>query len=121
MAVHHQTQIAIGPVALKVLVADTPALRERGLSGLSSLGSADGMLFVFDQPDSGLWMKDMVFPLDIIWISSDLQVVDITEDAEPESYPHLFHSQEPAQFAVEVPAGFVKQHHISIGDRVAGS
>lgn len=105
---------------LRVLVADTPALRERGLSGMSRL-DADGMLFIFDQPDNGLWMKDMVFPLDIIWISPDLQVVDITEDATPESYPHLFHSQHPAQFAVEVPAGFVRQHHISIGDRVIGS
>ncbi len=117
-ATHNQANIDIGGVRLRVQVADTPSLRERGLSGRQSLEPFDGMLFVFDEP-STLWMKGMLFPLDIIWISSKGQVADLTENAHPDSYPHKFASRSPAEFAVEVPAGFIGQHHISIGDRVS--
>lgn len=117
-ATHNQAQIDIGGVRLRVQIADTPALRERGLSGRSSLAPLDGMLFVFDRP-STLWMKDMLFPLDIIWISPDGKVADVTEDAQPQSYPERFSSINAAMYAVEVPAGFVRQHHIGVGDRVS--
>lgn len=118
LSAHNQAQIDIGGVRLKVQIADTPAMRERGLSGRSTLEPFDGMLFVFDEP-STLWMKGMLFPLDIIWISPRGQVADITENARPDTYPQRFHSRTPAEFAVEVPAGFVRRHHISIGDRVS--
>ena len=118
-ATHNQAQIDIGGVRLKVQIADTPALRERGLSGRESLAPFDGMLFVFTEP-STLWMKGMLFPIDIIWISApNWQVADITENAEPQSYPKRFQSKSIAAYAVEVPAGFARQHNIGIGDRVS--
>ena len=117
-ATHNQASIDIGGVRLKVQIADTPALRERGLSDRSTLAPFDGMLFIFNEP-STLWMKDMLFPLDIIWISPRGQVADITENAQPDSYPRHFQSRTPAEFAVEVPSGFGRQHHIGIGDRVS--
>ena len=117
-ATHNQANIDIGGVRLKVQIADTPALRERGLSGRSSVDPFDGMLFVFDEP-STLWMKGMLFPLDIIWISPRGSVADITEGADPQSYPKHFGSRSTAEYAVEVPSGFVRAHHISIGDRVS--
>ncbi len=121
-ATHNQANIDIGGVRLRVQVADTPALRERGLSGRQSLEPYDGMLFVFDEP-STLWMKGMLFPLDIIWLARFPHgrdfVADITENAQPDSYPQKFHPSSPANSAVEVPAGFAQQHHISVGDRVS--
>ena len=117
-ATHNQANIDIGGVRLKVQIADTPQLRERGLSGRSSSAPFDGMLFVFDEP-STLWMKGMLFPIDIIWITPDGRVADITEDAQPDSYPQKFHSISVAQYAVEVPSGFIGQHRITIGDRVS--
>ncbi len=118
-ATHNHASIDIGGVRLKVQIADTPALRERGLSGRSSVDPFDGMLFKFPEP-STLWMKGMLFPLDIIWIGmAGNAVVDITQDAKPESYPERFKPRFPAELAVEVPSGFARAHHINIGDRVS--
>jgi uncharacterized membrane protein (UPF0127 family) len=117
-ATHNQASIDIAGVRLKVQIADTPDLRERGLSGRSSLAPFDGMLFVFDEP-STLWMKGMLFPLDIIWVSSKGHVADITEGAQPDSYPKRFSPATPTRYAIEVPAGFVRQHEIEAGDRVS--
>ncbi len=117
-ATHNQASIDIGGVRLRVQVADTPDARERGLSGRASLAPFDGMLFVFAEP-STLWMQGMLFPLDIIWISPKGFVADIIENVSPKSYPKRFSSRSPAEYAVEVPAGFVGQHNISIGDRVS--
>ena len=77
------------------------------------------MLFIFPTPaPRAFWMKDMRFALDIIWIGSDLRVVDITENALPESYPATFSPRAPAQFVLEVPAGLVPRYRIRPGMEV---
>ena len=63
--------IQVGDTKLVVEVADTEALRERGLSGRSSLHEGSGMLFVFEEEGAwGIWMKGMQFPIDIIFADS---------------------------------------------------
>ncbi len=49
--------------------ARSDAERKKGLSKRESLCGECGMLFVFEQPGQyAFWMKDMLFPLDIIWL-----------------------------------------------------
>src|SRR3989344_5288383 len=61
--------ISFGGVSLVTDVADTPELRQLGLSGKKSLEKDSGMLFVFDTTGIyGFWMKEMAFPIDVIWI-----------------------------------------------------
>ena len=63
--------------SLRLEVADTDASRTLGLSGRDSLDSGAGMLFTFDAPGIyPFWMKDMKFPLDMVWIDSG-KVVDV--------------------------------------------
>jgi len=63
--------------SLRLEVADTDATRTLGLSGRESLDSDAGMLFRFDSPGIyPFWMKDMKFPLDMVWIA-DGKVVDV--------------------------------------------
>jgi uncharacterized membrane protein (UPF0127 family) len=108
--------IDIGNSRIKALVANTPDLRERGLSGRTGLPSDSGMLFVFDTPSRyGFWMKDMEFPIDIIWISGD-RVVGIEKSLSPDSYPQIFYPEEDVNFVLEVPAGFSERHNINIAD-----
>ncbi len=60
----------------------------------------------------------MQFSIDIIWISEDLKVVDIKEEATPESYPESFAPKEGAKYVLEVGAGFSKLNNLKIGDSV---
>jgi len=76
---------------IKVDLALTEAQREQGLSGRQSLNENEGMLFVFDSPGNyPFWMKDMNFPIDIIWLSEDGSVIYIKKNALPESYPEAY-------------------------------
>ena len=78
--VRHDVTILMPKGALSVEVADTQASRELGLSGREKMGDDEGILFVFDTPGRyGFWMKDMQFPLDIIWINQNGVVVNMKE------------------------------------------
>ena len=64
-------------------IAEAPAELQKGLSGRDSLAEDKAMLFIFK--DKGLhafWMKDMKFPIDIIYIN-DNKIVSIVENAPP--------------------------------------
>lgn len=103
-------------VDLYVELADIPEKRSQGLSGRKELREDGGMLFVFDEPDIySFWMKDMNFPIDIIWIGEDLKIADITRNAKPESYPETFQSKKPAKYAIEVNAGWSLKNGVQIG------
>jgi uncharacterized membrane protein (UPF0127 family) len=111
-------------------LADTPAVRQRGLMFRRSLGPNEGMLFVFEQPGSyPFWMQNCLFPIDIIWLDADARVVSIAHAVPPcrlpgcdppcgsfdcPTYPH----DGQALYVVEVVAGFAKQHGVKVGDRV---
>jgi len=100
-----------------VAVADTPALRERGLSSYTGLGPEEGMLFVFPQDGAySFWMKDMLFPIDILWIDADGHIVHIERSVSPKSYPASFTPDSPARYVLEVPAGFSEEHGLTAGE-----
>jgi uncharacterized membrane protein (UPF0127 family) len=106
-------------ITITVTVADDEQERRQGLSGTPSLGELEGMLFVFESSARhGMWMKDMLIPLDMIWISDDLTIVHIEENVTPDSYPRIFSSREPARFVLETNASFVESFGITVGQKV---
>ena len=113
-------RVAINDRTYFVEVADTPESRMTGLMNRDNLGGADGMLFIFDTltPHS-FWMKDVRFPLDIVWINED-RVVYIVESAEPSpAPPHKNYTPtESANFVLELPSGTVLRDGIQIGAKV---
>lgn len=112
--------IFIRDIPIYVSVADTVEERQHGLSDITSLPERNGMLFVFDREGSyGFWMKDMLIPLDILWIDDELRVVHIERNVRPDSYPTMFSSPEPARFVLEVNAFFVSTFNIHEGDKVS--
>ncbi|MEK7478152.1 MAG: DUF192 domain-containing protein [Patescibacteria group bacterium] len=113
------TTILIGNTNLTIKIADTPAKRERGLSGTAPLTENEGMLFIFDQPNYyQFWMKDMNYPLDIIWVDNNYQIVDITPNLSPSTYPQTFTSKKSAGFVLEVSAGFSKKNQVRVGETI---
>lgn len=111
------TSVSIAGEKINVTIADTPTLQEKGLSGRKELKQNEGMLFIF--PESGMygfWMKEMLFPIDIIWIDANRRVVDAWGGATPDSYPQVRTPVAPAKYVLEVNAGFVKMYSIKRGD-----
>jgi uncharacterized membrane protein (UPF0127 family) len=108
----------VGDIPITVALANTPAQREQGLSGTRELPEGAGMYFVFDQPDlHGFWMKDMRYPIDIIWINQYGIIIAIDREVSPDTYPDVFYPPTPAKAVLEVPAGFSTAHNIDIGER----
>jgi uncharacterized membrane protein (UPF0127 family) len=113
-----KTEVRLGSGVFSAQLADTDAERIQGLSGVDRLGPADGLLMVF-QSDSewGIWMKDMNFPLDIVWLNNEKKVIYIVTDASPDlGTSKTFTPETPARYVLEVPAGTVKRAAIKIGD-----
>jgi uncharacterized membrane protein (UPF0127 family) len=111
--------ITINNVSVTVEVADTDVLREQGLSGHAPLEPGKGMLFVFSQDDMwGIWMKDMLFPIDIVWINQEGIVITVAHNVLPESYPlQSFYPTAPARYVLELPAGYSDTYGIAEGVR----
>jgi hypothetical protein len=111
--------VRLGNSLFRLEVADTFALHERGLSYRQSLAPQTGMLFTFNAPDMYyFWMKDMNFPIDIIWLDQNKKVVHIEHSLSPSTYPGSFGPDTPTQYVVEIPAGEAKQANVVIGDTV---
>ena len=105
-----------GGVSLRIEVATTSAAQERGLGGRESLPSDYGMLFVFAKDDKyGFWMKDMLVPIDIFWLDAQGQVVSISREVAPSSYPNVFYPSAPARYVLETVSGFAQTHSIVTG------
>lgn len=107
-------------VSLKTEIADTPYMQGKGLMFRQKMFLDSGMLFVFEKPkELKFWMKNTLMPLDMIFISEDLKIVNIVENARPcanrcEIYSSIF----PAKYTIETNAGFVRDNGIKIGDGV---
>lgn len=100
-------------------ISSTYKAKVQGLSGRLSLKKGEGMLFIF--PKDGLyafWMKDMNFPIDIIWLNAQKKIVSVSKTVTPESYPKTVTSSEPATYILEVPAGFADTHNITLDTTV---
>jgi len=101
-------------------IADTHPNRTKGLMFRKSLGSKKGMLFIFEQECiPSFYMKNVSFPLDMIWFSGDKKVVHIVESAPPCRVNCAIYTPDAnAKYTLEVNAGFVKKYDVKIGDSV---
>src|SRR4029077_6690395 len=95
----------------------------KGLGGRTGLGPNEGMLWMYDQAgEYRFWMKDMVIALDFVWIDQG-RIVDLTANVPPptgHSVTNLpiLQPKVPASNILEVRAGFIAAHGLSIDDPV---
>ena len=121
--VHNEKVIRIGGSDISVELARTSAEQARGLGGRSTLGAYSGMLFIFSDPTiPGFWMKDMNFPIDIIWISEN-RIIGVVENADPqigaaESELKVYTPPSSVDSVIELHAGAFKASHARVGDEV---
>jgi uncharacterized membrane protein (UPF0127 family) len=109
----------ISGISLKLKVASTPATQAKGYMGSDkSPQDNEGILFIYDEPQPlSFWMKDVKFPLDIIFFDTQLNYInhatmDTTEEVDEFNIPkHI--SDKPARFAVELPCGWCEKNMTS--------
>jgi uncharacterized membrane protein (UPF0127 family) len=87
----------------------TPTMLAKGLSGREKLAKGTGMLFIFDEiKKHSMWMPDMKFPLDVIWLDETLSVVHISYGLEPCADRRVCPSTDSmyaCKYAIEMNAG----------------
>jgi uncharacterized membrane protein (UPF0127 family) len=115
-------EVRVKDQTFKVIVADTLEEREKGLSNKNSLPEDQGMLFIFDSPEYySFWMKEMKFPIDIIFIANN-KVVSVYENVAPpdsENTPlPLYKPTVPADKVLEINGGLADEFGIQPGDTV---
>ena len=104
-------------------LAESPAQRGRGLTEVTDLGPADGMLFRWDEPaTSGFHMREVPIPLSIAWYGPDGSFVSTVEMApctqEPLSDCPVYVAADSYTEAIEVPAGALAELGIGPGSRL---
>lgn len=100
-------------------IASTPEQRVQGLSGKKYLPPNSGLLFIFDYPDNyGIWMKDMNFSIDIIWISDTNKIVGLEKSISPNTFPKVFYPKEKSLYVFEIAEGQAELLNLKIGDEV---
>lgn len=110
---------------IEVEVADTETERNRGLGGKEELKENEGMLFLFEAENitPSFWMKDMKFPIDIMWID-DGKIIKIDENVQPpesntpDTALKIYTPNQPIDTVLEVNAGFVKSNKIIVGNAI---
>jgi uncharacterized membrane protein (UPF0127 family) len=109
---------------LTVYMAVTNDQQVKGLSVRDHLKENEGMVFVYEQPTrQTFWMKDMKFPIDIIWLDSNGTVVHIEHNLQPciMTFAFMCPSYIPdddSLYVLETVAGFSKKHGIKVGTNV---
>ncbi len=110
--------IALGSKQYILEKVDKPEQLQLGLSGRESMPDNQGMLFVFpDYVEQCIWMKDMKFALDILWLDDESKIIFIENNVDPKSYPRQY-CHGPAKYVIELNDGEANTNNIAIGQKV---
>ncbi|MFA7252875.1 MAG: DUF192 domain-containing protein [Candidatus Paceibacterota bacterium] len=115
-------QGSVGEIIIKnstweVEVVTDNAQKETGLSNRKTLYSKKGMLFVFDKSAKQIfWMKDMLIPIDIIFLDENWKIVLIETNLQPQTFPKTFGSNVKSKYVLEINAGEAELYDLRVGD-----
>ena len=102
----------------KVYVASDIVTRQNGLMNIKNLPQDHGMLFIFKKSQLvNMWMKDTLIPLDMIFIDKNNLIVNIAENAKPNSL-EIISSIYKVDKILELNAGIIDKFNIKINDYV---
>lgn len=112
-------KLEINGTMIDIEIAAGIKQKTKGLSGRNDLQEKQGMLFAYDKPQIiSIWMKNMLFSIDIVWIDENFKIIHIENNVQPDSFPKIFSSPKPAKYVLEVNAGFAAKNNIKIGDEI---
>jgi len=112
--------VEVGGQEFKVEIPQTSAARAKGLAGRENLAENKGMLFIFESAQFvSFWMKDMLIPLDFVWIREG-EVVSVEKNIRPRDYqpPQTLTPAIKVDKVLELKAGTIDKYNIETGDKV---
>jgi hypothetical protein len=103
------------------MISDFEVLR--GMMFRTSLAPDRGMLFVHPKPDHyTYWMYQTLIPLDIIWLDSNRDIVEMVQDAAPcktqASKCAQYGGNQISSFVLEIPGGMARKFGLQLGQRI---
>ncbi len=106
--------LVINNATYQLEIASTPEQQIKGLSGRKAMPDWSGMLFSYpDEAERCMWMKDMRYAIDILWVGSDRKITHLEQGLTPETYPKTYCFK--AQYVIELSAGEAVQHRLRAG------
>ena len=109
---------AQGDVPVKVEVVATEPKIEKGLMYRQHLPLDSGMLFLMGREKQwSFWMRNTLIPLDMIFITKEMTVAGVVENAQPLT-ESLRMVDKPSSYVLEVNGGFTKTAGIVAGAQV---
>lgn len=112
--------LTVSEYQIQAEIADTPALRRRGLMERVALAEDAGMLFVFAQPNRQhcFWMRDTYIPLDVAFLDASGRILQISSMEPLSERTHC--SRQAAAYALEVSRNWFSHKGIGVGDQIQG-
>jgi uncharacterized membrane protein (UPF0127 family) len=114
-----KTDLILGDGVFKASLALDDQSRQQGLSGTDSIANNEALVMAFPADDRyGIWMKDMNYPIDIVWLDSNKRVIDLVKNVSPDESTTVVHKpKSPARYVVELKAGTVNNKAIHINSK----
>jgi uncharacterized protein len=107
-----------GEVVVDVEVVSTPAMLQKGLMYRQHLAPNAGMLFLMrSEDDHAFYMRNTLIPLDMIFITREMTIAGIYENAVPKTET-LRSVGKPSLYVLEVNGGWAAAHRVAAGARV---
>ena len=116
-----EAQVCFNDRCFLVELALTPEEKSRGLMYRENLPKDRGMLFIYEKEGiHSFWMKNVLIPLDIIWLDKDKKVVYIAENFQPCSGDPcpIIKPDNPAKYVFEINGGLVYEIGLFAGDQL---
>jgi uncharacterized membrane protein (UPF0127 family) len=114
--------VQVNNMTLGVILATEPSEQSKGLAVKDSMNENEGMLFIFKNPlKHSFWMKDMKFPIDIIWADPTGKIVHIEKNLQPCVFLLPCTSYSPKSdslYVLEVVSNFTNKYDVKIGDQI---
>jgi uncharacterized membrane protein (UPF0127 family) len=102
-------------------VVSKPEDMQRGLMYRNGLDKDQGMFFVFTYDDRHrFWMKNMNFDLDMVWISLEGRIVDISQNVpacKTDPCP-VYSPNSPCRYVLELSRGYAALHNWKVKDQL---
>lgn len=116
---YEKMEVVLNQKSSLVDIADNECKREQGLSNRKSVSENKGMLFLFEKSGNhGIWMKEMNFPIDILWLNENKEVIAIENSISPDTFPQIYGQNIVSKYVLEIKAGEANKNEIKVGNKI---